>query len=84
MFKLNSMKKRLFTLVITLFAIGFIYAQCPMCKTALTSGRKTGKQKYERQVGDGINAGILFLMSVPYVLVAGAGFAFYKSNIKKK
>ena len=78
------MKKRLFLSILSLVFIGLSYSQCPMCKTALTSGRKQGKQKYERQVGDGINKGILFLMSVPYVLVAGAGFAFYKSNLKKK
>ena len=78
------MKKLVFIFCFSFSSILSSNAQCPMCKTALTSGRKTGKQKYERQVGDGINAGILFLMSVPYVLVAGAGFAFYKSNIKKK
>lgn len=78
------MKKRLFLSLLSLLLIGLSWSQCPMCKTALTSGRATGKNKYERQVGDGINKGILFLMSVPYVLVAGAGFAFYQSNLKKK
>lgn len=77
--------KRVTTLLLmsTLF-FGAVYSQCPMCKTALTSSRKEGVNKYDRQVGNGINKGILFLMSVPYVLVAGAGFAFYKSNQKKK
>lgn len=78
------MKKRLFLSLLSLLFVGLSWSQCPMCKAALTSGRATGKNKYERQVGDGINKGILFLMSVPYVLVAGAGFAFYKSNLKKK
>lgn len=79
-----NMKKVSTLLLITTLFIGSTYSQCPMCKTALTSARKEGVNKYDRQVGNGINKGILFLMSVPYVLVAGAGFAFYKSNQKKK
>lgn len=76
--------KKVSILLLTILFIGSAYSQCPMCKTALTSSRKEGVNKYDRQVGNGINKGILFLMSVPYVLVAGAGFAFYKSNQKKK
>lgn len=78
------MRKRLFLSLLSLLFVGLSWSQCPMCKAALTSGRTNGKNKYERQVGDGINRGILFLMAVPYVLLAGAGFAFYKSNLKKK
>lgn len=73
------------TLVLVFMMLGSVaFSQCPMCKTALTSGRKEHANKYQRQVGNGINKGILFLMSVPYVLVAGAGFAFYKHQLKKK
>ena len=78
-----KMKKQLFATLIALFMMGSVFAQCPMCKTALTSGRDKQK-KYERQVGDGLNGGILFLMTVPYVLAAGAGFAFYKNGGFKK
>ena len=83
LFKRLKMKKQLFATLISLFVMGSVFAQCPMCKTALTSGRDKQK-KYERQVGDGLNGGILFLMSVPYVLAAGAGFAFYKNGGFKK
>ncbi len=78
------MKKSVLIAVLTLGFTLNAYGQCPMCKAALTSGRKTKSSQYERQVGNGINKGILFLMSVPYVLVAGAGFALYKANEKKK
>jgi len=78
------MKKVVGLVLVSIFLVSSAFAQCPMCKTALTSSRKEGVNKYDRQVGNGINKGILFLMSVPYVLVAGAGFAFYKSNQKKK
>jgi uncharacterized paraquat-inducible protein A len=78
------MKKYCTILILVIGLSGASQAQCPMCKTALTSGRKEGASKYQRQVGNGINKGILFLMAVPYVLVAGAGFAFYKHQSKKK
>lgn len=77
------MKKSITAVFMTLFLMGSVWSQCPMCKTALTSGRDKEK-KYERQVGDGLNGGILFLMSVPYVLAAGAGFAYYKKGGFKK
>lgn len=50
-------------------------AQCPMCKTALKSNQ-TGKKG--ATVGNGINKGILFLLSAPYLLVGAAGFAWYR------
>lgn len=77
------MKKVIVSTVFLALMVTAAFAQCPMCKASLTSGRKS-KNKFERNVGDGINSGILFLMSVPYVLVAGAGFAFYKTALKKK
>lgn len=80
----SVMKKFILITVLTLGLAFDGYSQCPMCKAALTSGRKTKASQYDRQVGNGINKGILFLMSVPYVLVAGAGFALYKANTKKK
>jgi hypothetical protein len=58
-----------------------VLAQCPMCKTALNSNAD-GKNK--RKVGNGINKGILFLLSAPYLLVGTAGFIWYKNSKKRK
>ncbi|MCX6172381.1 MAG: hypothetical protein NT048_06020 [Flavobacterium sp.] len=53
------------------------FSQCAMCRAALeSSGNKT---KVEA-----INDGIVFLMAVPYILVALIGFAIYKMYYKKK
>jgi hypothetical protein len=53
------------------------FSQCAMCRAALeSSGNKT---KVEA-----INDGIVFLMAVPYILVAVIGFAIYKMYYKKK
>ena len=76
------MKKLILLSFVILSSFSALVAQCPRCKSALTNSRKNEKQ-YDRTVGDGINKGILFLMSVPYVLVAGAGFAVYKTQKKK-
>jgi hypothetical protein len=52
-------------------------AQCAMCRAALeSSGNKT---KVEA-----VNDGIVFLMAIPYILVAAIGFAIYKMYYKKK
>jgi len=51
-------------------------AQCAMCRAALeSSGNKT---KVEA-----VNDGIVFLMAIPYILVAVIGFVIYRMYIKK-
>lgn len=77
------MKKYILFFFLLSFGMMGLYAQCPMCKTALSSNRK-GHQKYERQVGGGINKGILFLLSAPYILAAGVGVVYYNAQKKKK
>jgi hypothetical protein len=72
----------LFVLFHVASALTCLQAQCPMCKTALTSNRDMNG-KSEATVGNGINKGILFLLATPYVLVGTAGF-FYYQNFKKK
>lgn len=52
-------------------------AQCAMCRAVLESeeGSKAAK---------GINNGIIYLMIFPYILIAGIGYAIYKSRTKNK
>jgi heme/copper-type cytochrome/quinol oxidase subunit 2 len=53
------------------------FSQCAMCRAALEStGNKT---KVEA-----VNDGIVFLMAIPYIIVAGIGFVVYKMYYKKK
>ena len=52
------------------------YAQCAMCRAALESeGNKTRVEA--------VNDGIVFLMAVPYIIVAVIGFAIYKMYFNK-
>jgi hypothetical protein len=50
-------------------------AQCSMCRAVLESeeGQATAK---------GINDGIVYLMAMPYILVAGVGFVVYSMMYK--
>lgn len=60
------------------FTVGSIttFAQCAMCRAVLENGDK-------QEVAQGINNGILYLMIIPYVLIAVVGYAIYQSRKKK-
>ncbi|MBT8185902.1 MAG: hypothetical protein KJN76_13740 [Eudoraea sp.] len=46
-------------------------AQCAMCRAVLESEDNTS-------VAEGINNGIVYLMAIPYLLVAALGFIIYR------
>ena len=48
-----------------------------MCRAVLESGE-------DQSAAEGINDGIMFLMAVPYILVAAIGFMVYKTYSKPK
>jgi hypothetical protein len=50
-------------------------AQCPMCRMSLESNLKNGGT-----AGSGINAGILFLLATPYLLVGGIAFVWFRNR----
>lgn len=66
---------------ILLFIFSFLFfistnAQCAMCRAVLES--EEGQSAVE-----GINNGIIYLMIIPYILVAGVGYFVYR-KIKGK
>ena len=68
----NKFFIKLFLFVFTfLFFIDFTNAQCSMCRAVLESeeGQQTAK---------GINNGIVYLMAIPYILVALVSWRIYK------
>lgn len=75
-FKLKVINKILLPFTLCLMPF-FAEAQCAMCRAALQSEESTAQ-------AEGINDGIIYLMIVPYVLVAVAGFAIYKMKYGKK
>ncbi|WP_299127375.1 hypothetical protein [uncultured Winogradskyella sp.] len=50
-------------------------AQCAMCRAVLESGE-------DQSAAEGINDGIMFLMVMPYVLVATIGYFVYRTYSK--
>jgi hypothetical protein len=87
MFKIENRKKRIekrgvgiefyfFVLFSMLFALT-TKAQCAMCRAALTSEGNKAK-------AEAVNDGIVYLMVIPYILVAIIGFAVYRMYSKKK
>jgi hypothetical protein len=73
------MKQRI---TILFFILSFFFslnvgAQCAMCRAAL-GGESNSAQ------AQAVNDGIVYLMAVPYVLVAGIGYAVYRMRKSKK
>jgi len=76
MFNKNKLQSCLLFLGLFAFSLS-ANAQCAMCRAALGGdGNKVQAQA--------VNDGIVYLMLIPYVLVAGVGFAVYRLYRKKK
>jgi hypothetical protein len=74
------MKMRRFILSISVLVLLMIspvasFAQCAMCRTQVESNIN-GQGKV---VGRGLNDGILYLMTMPYLILAGFGYMAYKN-----
>lgn len=65
------MKPKFFILLILLFLFIDANAQCAMCRAVLENGE-------DQSAAEGINDGIMFLMAVPYILVAALGYIIYR------
>ncbi|WP_394368096.1 hypothetical protein [Gelidibacter maritimus] len=74
---MSKMKVRVFFILFSLFTFFSTNAQCAMCRAVLESedGQSTAK---------GVNDGIVYLMVIPYVLVAGMGLVMYTKFYRKK
>ncbi|MBF6641146.1 hypothetical protein IVB69_06615 [Flavobacterium sp. J49] len=71
-----SQKLVLLTFALCLMPIAS-FSQCAMCRAALESTGDNSKV-------EAVNDGIVFLMAIPYIIVAGIGFVVYKMYYKKK
>ena len=63
----------IFALVVLLTLPGLLEAQCSMCKAVVESNAQTGDN-----IVEGVNSAILYLMGIPYALIAFLGFMWYK------
>lgn len=72
---MKSTKVILAVLVLIIFAIIDASAQCPMCKMAAESNLDHGGT-----AGQGLNTGILYMLMMPYLLVAIIGYIWYRNR----
>lgn len=77
---MKTIKKLLLALVLTVsVALSQpAYSQCSMCRAVAESGTKSDATR----AGKGLNTGILYLLSMPYVL-GGVAFFIWRKNRKK-
>jgi hypothetical protein len=78
----KMMKKNLvsvFAVVVLVFlCVGNAEAQCAMCKAAAEANLKTGGSDPV-----GLNAGILYMLLMPYLMVAAIGIWWYRNRRKE-
>jgi hypothetical protein len=66
----------LFAFFVLLFLPYSTEAQCAMCRGSLESSVSQGNTNFAA----GINKGILYLLVMPYLLMATIGYLWYKSS----
>ena len=66
----------LFVLLIVPFGIELL-AQCPMCRMAAESNLDNGGTE-----GRGLNTGILYLFSMPYLIAGILGLIWWRNRVK--
>lgn len=71
---------------ISLAVVGFFisqiqaFSQCAMCRASVENNVANG----DTTVGAGLNAGILYLFFMPYLIAMVIGFFWYRAAKKKK
>ena len=70
------MKKIFAFFLVSLISIAG-YSQCAMCKATAESNANGGGSE-----AAGLNSGILYLMFIPYLLIAGIAIAIYRHKRK--
>lgn len=71
-----SMKKFLMAVFFILSNLA-TYAQCAMCKATA----ETANQNTSGSLAEGLNTGILYLMLIPYTLLALIAIVFFRKRI---
>ena len=79
------MKKLLFILTLNFVLLGMlapmrVAAQCVMCKSQVEAARAE-KDDYDVS---GLNKGIVYMMTAPYILMGAIGFFWYRRTHPKR
>jgi hypothetical protein len=72
-------KSLAFLLIFGLLLVGVdANAQCAMCRTTIESTISNGRSN----IATGLNTGILYLLSAPYLAVAAVAFLWFRQSKK--
>lgn len=70
--------------VAMILLVGFsttdLQAQCAMCRASVESNLSSG----ESTLGSGLNKGILFLLSMPYLAISIIAYLWYRTSTKER
>ena len=79
---MKTFKSILLGTLVFLIGQGDAFSQCAMCRTTIENNVSNG----ETTIGAGLNMGILYLLSMPYLLAMVLGYLWYRhaKNRKKK
>lgn len=69
--------QRFYAVAIAILVSTAATAQCAMCKATAESAT----EHVDKGIGEGLNAGIVYLMIAPYVLLATVGLVFFRKKI---
>ena len=67
--------KKIVSVLITLLFFVDSFAQCPMCKMSAESNMQGGGT-----MGNGLNAGILYMLVAPYLIVGGIAIWWWRNR----
>lgn len=71
------MRSRILTVLIVMILVPMnSWAQCAMCRTQLENNVSNG----DAGIAAGINTGILYLLSLPYLAVLILGYVWYRNS----
>jgi len=70
------MKRLILLLLVLVIAATDVAAQCAMCRSTLENNYASGNPG----IAAGINTGILYLLSMPYLAVLIIGYLWFKST----
>jgi hypothetical protein len=59
-----------------LLVVNVVFAQCPMCRMSAETNLKDGGTE-----AAGLNQGIIYLLTLPYLLMGTLGYLWYKNHL---
>ena len=68
----------IFVLLFSLVSVTKVSAQCAMCRRVAESSHQVADNK----AGAGLNAGIIYLLVLPYILAGVGAIVWYKNRNK--